>query len=442
MGPPTEEITSSPTCPTRTDVVVIGGGIIGVSTALSLAERGISTVLLEKGTIAGEQSSRNWGWVRRMGRDPRELPLIVEALNIWDTLHQRLGEDIGFRRSGILYLCETQAEIESRQNWLRLAGDYAFDTRIIEGEELRRRLPGATRSYKAALYTQSDGRAEPQKASPAIARAAQRTGATVLTNCAVLGIERSAGRVSGVVTERGRIDCQSVVVAGGAWSSRLCRPLGIRLPQLVVRSSVLRTAPVSGGPEEAAWAPGFAYRKRADGGYTVANGTANRHDIGLDSFRYLPDFLPLLRMESAHVSLRLSTSFVSPFGGAAPEQAGPKSAYQRIRTIDPDPVPSHLADARRALEEVFPVFHGVPTVQSWAGLIDAMPDTVPVISGVDAVPGLVIATGFSGHGFGIGPAAGQLAADLASANDPVVDPSPFRFSRFSDGSKPRPLTGM
>src|SRR5581483_2290577 len=105
MGPRLDPVASDTTVPTRADVVVIGGGIIGTSTALELAERGVSVVLCEKGEIGGEQSSRNWGWVRKMGRDPRELPLIIESLRLWEGLNARIGGESGFRRAGILYTC-------------------------------------------------------------------------------------------------------------------------------------------------------------------------------------------------------------------------------------------------------------------------------------------------------------------------------------------------
>ena len=110
--------------------------------------------------------------------------------------------------------------------------------------------------------------------------------------------------------------------------------------------------------------------------------------------------------------------------------------------LDPMPDRTNLRKALRNLAQRFPAFAGARMVQEWAGLIDVMPDAVPVISKIDSLPGLVVATGFSGHGFGIGPAAGRLAADLVTGSTPIVDPTDFRFSRFSDGSKPRPMAGI
>ena len=105
MGPPVEPVISDEKPPATADVVIVGGGIIGLSTALFLARRGISVVVCEKGQFVGEQSSRHWGWVRRMGRDPRELPLIVVAMRLWEEMGYLVGADVGFRRPGILYLC-------------------------------------------------------------------------------------------------------------------------------------------------------------------------------------------------------------------------------------------------------------------------------------------------------------------------------------------------
>src|SRR5688572_12538951 len=101
MGPPVDGVPSQDTLPEAADVGIVGGGIIGASAALCLPRQGVSTVLCEKGHVAGEQSSRNWGWCRRMGRDERELPLIMESLRLWDRMDELVGEDVGFRRSGI-----------------------------------------------------------------------------------------------------------------------------------------------------------------------------------------------------------------------------------------------------------------------------------------------------------------------------------------------------
>ena len=287
MGPVVDPVSSDETLPQRVSVVIVGGGIIGASAALFLAKRGVSVALCEKGQIAGEQSSRNWGWVRKMGRDPREIPLIIESLRLWEGMNETVEAETGFRRTGILYACETDEEVERRAGWLEYARPYQLDTRLLRGAELADLLPGAVRLPKAGLYTRSDGRAEPQKAAPAIARAARRAGAAILTSCAVRGIETQGGQVAAAITEKGRIACESVVLAGGAWSRLFCGSLGLRLPQLKVRSSVLRTEPLEGAPETATLMGDFAFRKRLDGGYSIANGLNTLYDFVPDSFRLM-----------------------------------------------------------------------------------------------------------------------------------------------------------
>lgn len=441
-APPLDPFETDETQPATAEVVVVGGGIAGASTALSLAQQGVPTVLCEKGEVAAEQSSRNWGWVRKMGRDPQELPLMIESMKLWHQMDALVGDDIGFRQSGVVYLCGDEKDVAMREAWLEHARPFQLDSRIITGAELERVLPGQGRPWAGALYTESDGRAEPQKAAPAIARAARRMGAKVLTGCAVRGIETEAGRVSAAVTEKGPIRCNNVVLAGGAWSGLFCRGLGLRLPQLKVLASVMRTAPFEGGPETAAWGPGFAFRKRQDGGYTVANSSGNIADIVPDSFRYLMDFLPALRLTRGDMRLRLGRRFVEEARLPRRWALDEVSPFERVRILDPDPAGAILDSAAANLTRAFPAFSGKLTGQRWAGLIDATPDAIPVISPVETLPGFFIATGFSGHGFGIGPGAGRLMADLVTGRPPVVDPTPFRYTRFTDGSRPRPTSGL
>ena len=442
MGPRVDPVLSDGAMPPRTDVVVVGGGIIGACATLFLARKGVAVVLCEKGHIAGEQSSRNWGWVRKQGRDPRELPLIIESLRLWEGMNALVGAETGFRTSGILYLCENDREYAERETWLDHARPYQLDSRMIDGGEVDRLLPGGTARFKGALYTASDGRAEPQKAAPAIAESARQHGAAILTGCAVRGIETTGGKVAAAVTERGRIACDAVVLAGGAWSRLFCGSLGLNLPQLKLRSMVMRTVPLDGAPETAAVGNGFAFRKRLDGGYTIANGLTTNAEIVPDSFRLFLDFLPALRLERKSLRPRLSERFMAEWRTPRRWPLDEESPFERTRVLDPEPVGRDNDMARDRIAAAFPVFAKARVAQQWAGLIDVTPDSIPVISPVAAVPGFFVATGFSGHGFGIGPGAGRLVADLVTGDAPVVDPAPFRFSRFSDGSRPRPMAGL
>ncbi|HBF32829.1 FAD-binding oxidoreductase [Rhizobium sp.] len=428
--------------PKEVDVVVIGGGIIGTSTALELAEAGLRVALCEKGGIGQEQSSRNWGWVRISRRDPREVPLMAEALRIWNNLDKRIEGDTGYKRAGIIFTCANAKQYADHERWNRNLEGYQLDSRMLSKAEFNAMFPGSNLPLEGALYTSNDGRAEPQKAAPAIAEAARRKGASILTECAVRGIETSGGKVSGVITERGAIACTSVVLAGGAWSSLFAGMFGLRLPQLKVMNSVLRTKPLEGGPEQAIWSNGFALRKRQDGGYTIASGHENVVDIVPKSFQFAADFLPALSKEWRSLKFRLGSRFYDEARIATRWRMDEPSPFEYCRVLDP--VPSKkLSDLALAnLTKAFPVFAQAQIAQRWAGYIDVTPDAVPVISAIDAIPGFHMATGFSGHGFGIGPAAGRLMADIVLGRAPIVDPHNFRFSRFSDGSKVEIISGF
>jgi len=186
--------------PEAADVVIIGGGIVGVSTAWFLAKQGVSVALCEKGHIAGEQSSRNWGWVRQQGRDTRELPMMIDSMRIWCGLAEAIGEDLGFSQTGCLYSAKNEKQLEGFHEWLDIAKEYELDTVLLSRKELNVLVHGSAIDWSGAMFTASDGRAEPHKATPAIARAADRCGASILTACAVRGIDTAAGNVSAVVT--------------------------------------------------------------------------------------------------------------------------------------------------------------------------------------------------------------------------------------------------
>jgi glycine/D-amino acid oxidase-like deaminating enzyme len=291
-------------------------------------------------------------------------------------------------------------------------------------------MPGASGAFIAGMHTPSDGRAEPAIAAPAMAEAARDRGAVILTGCAVRGMEQTAGRVSGVVTEKGRIACASVVLAGGAWSRLFAGNAGLDLPQLKVLGSVFRTKPLSDAPDITAAGSVFAFRKRLDGGYSIARRNANTAEITPDHFRLLSDFLPRLINNRNEIRLRIGTRSWEELRTRRSWSLDEATPFEVVRVLDPKPKESILAEARTVLSRAFPAFAGMEVEESWGGLMDVTPDAVPVIDRVNHMPGFYVATGFSGHGFGIGPGAGRLMADIVAGDHPVVDTTPFRLERF------------
>lgn len=431
MSPPVDRLDASAAPPARADVVVIGGGVIGVATALTLSERGLSVALVEKGHVAGEQSSRNWGWVRTAGRDPAEIPLVMASQRLWADMNKVTGAETGFARPGILYLCESEKEQAHYERWLEEARRYQVGSIMLDAAGLEKVLPGASRNYVAAMYTPDDCRAEPAHATPAMARAAMARGATFHELCAARAVEKSAGRVSAVVTEKGTIACDAVVVAAGIWSRLFLGNLGIDFPQLGIVGSVLRTRPLPGGPEVTVGTSTFSWRKRLDGGYTISRRNASIAEVTPDSFRLFGDFLPQLAAMRREIELRFTGRFFEEWRRKRSWAPTEKTIFEEVRTLDPAPHTDILEQGLEHLMRAFPFFRDLEVAQRWGGMIDATPDGIPVISPVAQIPGLFLSTGYSGHGFGIGPGAGRLTADLVTGHAPLVDPTPFRLDRFA-----------
>ncbi|ATR22100.1 Sarcosine oxidase beta subunit [Roseomonas mucosa] len=435
MSPPVDQVQSDPKLPEAADVVVIGGGIAGVSAAWHLAGKGHSVALIEKGVIAGEQSSRNWGWCRQQNRDERELPLIKYSLELWGRLSEEIGADVSFRRTGLVYTTDKQSDLDEWEEWSNLAREYQVHSRMLTAEEANALTPGCTKKWIGGVHSPTDGRAEPSKAAPALAEAARRRGVTIHQGCAARGLETQGGRVSAVVTEKGTIRTQAVLLAGGAWSSMFCRSLGIDLPQAGARSTAFSTTEAPEVTAGGLSTPGFVIRRRLDGGYTVSIRGRGLVELTPQGLRYARKFWPaFLKRRAGGVKISVGRSFLE-----GPEALGRWSAdkptpFERIRVFDPAPDTGTVDEALKQLVEAYPALAGIRMKNAWGGWIDFMPDAVPVISPVEKLPGLTLSTGFSGHGFGIGPGAGRLAADLVAGDAPIVDPTPFRYVRLIDGS--------
>ncbi|MTE00924.1 FAD-dependent oxidoreductase [Paracoccus sp. YIM 132242] len=420
--------------PDAADAVVIGGGIAGVTTALYLARDGLSVVLCEKGLVAAEQSSRNWGWVRAQGRDEAEIPVMLTARRLWQGLVQDLGDVLGLATCGVSYLARDEATLARYENWLAVAQRHGLDSRILGREALARALPHKA-GWAGALQTPSDMRAEPATAVPAIARLAASEGVVIREHCAVRAIETQGGRVSSVVTEDGPVRADRVLLAGGAWSGLFAANAGLHLPQLSVRATVAATEPLPEIWPGAATDPDFAFRRRADGGYTLAPGTGHDFWIGPSALRHLRAYLPMIRRDLSQTRLQGTAPAGYPDGWRTPRRwrADRPTPFEAMRVLNPSPNPRRLKKLQADFATAFPQIGAPPLRAAWAGMIDTTPDQVPVLD-ESAIPGFFIATGLSGHGFGIGPGVGHVMSCLIQGRDPGHDLTRFRYGRFSDGS--------
>ena len=362
MAPVISAVQTTPDIPAQTVVVVIGAGIVGLSAALTLAERGIPVVVLDKGRVAAEQSSRNLGWVRKTSRALADVPLALAADRLWAEMPARTGEDGGYRQAGIMFVARSETQMALYEKWLASVAHLDLGSRLL---------------------------------SP------------------------------------GEIACDQVLLAGGLGTRRFLGNMGIAFPALPLICSVLRSAPMEGPTDIAVGAPDFSFRKRHDGGFTITQRGRLDAPLTPDHLRIGLRYLPQLRAQRGALKIGLGRAFLRDLATARHWHPDSVSPFEQERITDPRPNRDLNAEALRNLRAAWPVFEKLQIVQSWAGTIDVTPDSDPVISGVAQVPGLTIASGFSGHGFGTGPAAGHLAADLVSAHTPIVDPAPYRFGRFS-----------
>ncbi len=425
-------VTYDDALPDSVDVVVIGAGVIGISTAWYLLKKGCSVLVCDKGRVAAEQSSRNWGWVRVMGRDPAEVPIAMDSLRCWEDLAAELGDGLGFRRHGIVYFASSDKELAAYEQWVEVAKAHDLPTHMFGRDQVSRFISSDQTNMHGGMFTGSDARAEPFTAVPTIARGVHERGGIIKESCAVRGIDIEAGRVTGVFTEAGLVKTQRVVCAAGAWSSKLLGNCGITLPQLTVRSTVVRTAVAPEVVKGAAGVGNIFIRRREDKGYTLASGVTE-HTLGLGSLRHGLRFLPSFNA-SSEARLRIGRDATQPSLFANTWDMDRPSPFEQHRVLNPEPSVSDVKRMRANLAQRVPRLAGVPFEQAWAGMIDAMPDVVPVIGEVESHDGLFVASGFSGHGFGIGPGAGKVIAQCLTGETPDHDLSRFRLSRFFDGS--------
>ncbi len=420
------------------DVVVVGAGIVGCATAYHLARRGLRVAVVERASVAGEQSRKNWGFVRQQGRDPLEVPLVMEANRMWRGLAQELGADIEWTQGGNLALAADDARMARLEGWLGVAREFGLDTRLLRPHELGSVVPGLGGHWVGGMYTPGDGHADPEKTTDAFARAATGHGALIHLDCAVQAVTTRAGAVASVVTERGEIETSWVVCAAGAWSSRLLRRLGVDLPQRWVRGTVARTTSAPPVTACAVWAPGVAFRQRRDGSFNIAAGGALDHDVTLDSLRQLRFFLPNYWKNKALFRFHVGRPLLRSLASVLPGSTARWRPLVWDRGVEPPPNASKVRRSLAELQRLLPSVPPLGIARSWAGYIDATPDLVPVLGAAPDTRGLVLATGFSGHGFAMGPIAGRLVSELIVDGKTSLDISGFRLSRFAEGAIGKP----
>ncbi len=417
--------------PEAVDLAVIGGGVIGICTALYAARAGLKVVVLEKGRVAAEQSSRNWGWIRVQGRDVSEIPIALEAQELWQDLDAEAKGRMGLRQIGVSYLARTDRDMAGFRDWLEDAKPFGVSSHMMTRAKMREVLGGPVGPWIGGLHTPTDMKAEPWVAVPELARMAKAEGVQIIEGCAVRALERTGGAVSGVVTEAGTIVCEQAVLAGGAWSSLFLNRHGVDIPQLSVRATVLATGPLPQVLPGAVAAGGWSARPREDGGYTLAAAGYAELYLGRDTVRHLRRYLPLALSGNFDVHLRGPAPKGFPDALSTPRfwRHDEVSPFERMRVLNPEPNVAKVSEIKRRVAQAYPDMGTVDHIEAWGGMIDVLPDEVPIVDHCAKIPGLVVTTGMCGHGFGIGPAYGRIVADLVQGRDAGHDLSPFALNR-------------
>lgn len=427
--------------PDTVDVVIIGGGVIGVFTALNLIEAGKRVLLCEKGRIAGEQSSRNWGWIRQQGRDEDELPIAMQSVQLWKDIDQSFQGKCGVKNTGVAYLATNPSELAEFEEWVETARRHGLHSEMITPAQIKDCFSGeAADHWIGGVRTPSDCKGEPWQAVPAVAEYAQSLGTIMIENCAVRRLEIQAGQVTGVVTEAGKVACQQVLLAGGAWSRLFLGAHGVNIPQLSVLATAARTAPLPDFAKTNCVDEELALRPRDDGGYTLA--LADRHVFHLsrDAISSLKLWLPEARRNLKHTAFTAAApkGFPNAWGTPRNWSADEVTPFEQMRVLEPAVAENVVERMRARFTRRFPGIEQPQITDAWSGMIDAMPDVVPIVDAVPQLPGLTVATGMSGHGFGIGPGFGRAVARRMLGLPDEHNLSRFRFNRFSDGSPLKP----
>ena len=349
-------------------VIVIGGGISGIAAAYELARRGVSVTLLERDALASMASGWTLAGVRQSGRHPAELPLAQAAVRRWEKLSDELGSDVEYRQEGNLRLALGEGHVPTIRDVVETGNGAGIAMTYLDGAQAVRDVaPPLTEDLVGASFCPTDGHANPNLTVAAFAGAAQRAGAELRTGVEVAAIQTDGSRVTGVMTTDGAIACERVVLVAGVYTPYLLGPLGIHLPLSVVHVPAVQTVPlppmlgqvlgVAGG--------GFAARQEASGRFRL-------------------------------------TGFSNPWDETWHDEENVLPATDQVRDT--------IAWATRLL----PTIGNARVARVWGGLIDNTPDALPVIERTPEIDGLIVAAGFSGHGFCLGPVTGEILADLAT----------------------------
>lgn len=421
--------------PKESDVVIIGAGIQGIMSAINMRERGMSVTIVEKGEVAGEQSGRAYSQIISYKTAPEIFPLHHYGKKLWREMNERVGADTSYRTQGRVEAIITPEELATVQEWIALNSqnpgfDTPLKTRIIQGKELADRLPNAQTAWEIAGFEEDAGSVDPERGTTVLAEYAKRIGVKIFTNCAARGIETEGGKITEVVTEKGAIKTNLVVLANGFWARLFMGNMGVDLPTLNVYLSQQVVEGAEGAPRGNVHLPnGIHFREQSDGTYAVAPRIFTS-SITKDSFLLGPKFMHLLGGEDLPLEFKLGSDLYNSFTMKTSWSMDEVTPFEEYRVASATPNNEHLDGVFDRMKAEFPQFADSKVIERWGACIAPTADGAPIISEVEKYPGLVINTA-TGWGMSESPAAGEITADLIMGRTPIIDPTPYSIKRFS-----------
>ena len=425
------------TFPKTADLVVVGGGIVGIATAAAAAARGAKVVVIEKeAEPAIEASGRAQGSLRVQGRHGAEFPLALESLDLWKEAAE--DGDFEFKQGGNMYFQTRPEERATLDQLIHEAHESGLcNVEFLTPDEVREVMPAATGPFYGAMYSQIDAQAQPHKATKYFARRAEQNGATLCFGTKATGIRLVRGGINALETSRGTISTSRVVIAGGIWTPYLAHSVGVEVPIMPVVMSELETAPLPQILEPTVRAFGFGARQRLNGRTVISAGLNAKvtHKVSFSDMNGLGYWLP--RAMAFRKALRIGIDVPNSLRQI-------RYASTRDTRLIPDSSPEPDVDYRSvtsALErmsKVIPAFKEAEVTRYWGGFVDMTPDGLPIIDGSIGVHGLSIITGLAGHGLHLGPVLGEIGAELALDGETTRPIEPFRLSRFKSGNIQKP----
>ncbi|MQF69783.1 FAD-binding oxidoreductase [SAR202 cluster bacterium AD-804-J14_MRT_500m] len=413
------------------DVVIIGAGIVGCAAAYYLSKRGSKVVLIDKGKVGWEQSGRNWGFVRQQGRHPLELPLMLEGNKIWQNLEQELEADIEWVQGGNLRIASDDKDMAVLERMVCEERDIGLNVQVVGRQDVEKLIPSIGTNWGVGgMFTSTDGHAEPIKVTRAYATAAKNNGTLLYEHCAAEDVVTTGNQISGVITEHGEISTSTVICAAGAWSSQIGRMIGLDLPQRKVRATVAATQPLPYLTTSGVWASDVSFRQKIDGSLYIAAGGAADIDLTFDMLHHWKTFLPNYKKNWKTLRFHVGFPLMKDLASKLPWSRTRQHPFAHVVDQEPKPNKGKVKTSRVALMKLFPSLNDVSIRTCWAGYIDVTPDMVPVLGETRGISGFVFATGFSGHGFAMGPIVGRSMAELIFDGRSVVNIHGLRYDRF------------